>query len=472
MITKEKNSGYFIDNKKKEICMYYESLTTGHTYMKISPLQKTLPRLLYFRRIVVCFMVTLISIFGAALVVLLIFALMPMLRLKDAIKTIDKLLEGNEPDMPGPPNAPALPLREQINAVVSKSERASLEQVLYDMLAGKLSLSSSRLFKNQEGPFGFMLVHAQHRKDIYELVEKQHPEMVVTKSSHIYACIGIWESEEDYKDLAAFISQSLNCRLFKSSLFTDFESLASHFSNLNELRKLGLILNEEELVIHEEALAIKTPANTITTRDFTDLIVRLKSGSIDLSRAKWLEILDTIKNYRYDDFQYILYRAEDTICNILNEFSSDLLKDGQKLLPESLEQIRDLGEINRAFDRAFVSICDNYSEKKAEKYSELARHIKEIVQEHYHDSSLNSQRIADMIQMNNAYLGRMFKSSYGRSINDYINTCRLEESMRLLRHTDQSVEEIAQRVGFSNIKYFYVLFKKFTGITPTTYRAG
>ena len=44
--------------------------------------------------------------------------------------------------------------------------------------------------------------------------------------------------------------------------------------------------------------------------------------------------------------------------------------------------------------------------------------------------------------------------------------------MRLLRHTDQSVEEIAQRVGFSNIKYFYVLFKKFTGITPTTYRAG
>ena len=77
---------------------------------------------------------------------LLIFALMPMLRLKDAIKTIDKLLEGNEPDMPGPPNAPSLPLREQINAVVSKSERASLEQVLYDMLAGKLSLSSSRHF--------------------------------------------------------------------------------------------------------------------------------------------------------------------------------------------------------------------------------------------------------------------------------------------------------------------------------------
>ena len=119
-----------------------------------------------------------------------------------------------------------------------------------------------------------------------------------------------------------------------------------------------------------------------------------------------------------------------------------------------------------------MAICGNYSEKKAEKYSELAKQIKGIVQENYHDSSLNSQRIADMIQMNNAYLGRMFKNSYGRSINDYINTCRLEESMCLLRQTDMSVEEIAQNVGFSNIKYFYVLFKKLTGITPATYRAG
>ena len=142
------------------------------------------------------------------------------------------------------------------------------------------------------------------------------------------------------------------------------------------------------------------------------------------------------------------------------------------MLPESLEQIKDLDVIDQAFDRAFVAICGNYSEKKAEKYSELAKQIKGIVQENYHDSSLNSQRIADMIQMNNAYLGRMFKNSYGRSINDYINTCRLEESMRLLRQTDMSVEEIAQNVGFSNIKYFYVLFKKLTGITPATYRAG
>ena len=152
-------------------------------------------------------MVTLISVFGCALLVLLIYALMPMLKMKDAITTINKFLEGDEADIP---DTPPLPLKEQIDAVVSKSERTSLEQIFYDMLAGKLSLSSARLFKDMEGPFGLMLIHALHRKDIYGLVEKQHPELVVTKSSHIYACIGIYRSKEDYHGLALCLSGTLD----------------------------------------------------------------------------------------------------------------------------------------------------------------------------------------------------------------------------------------------------------------------
>ena len=43
------------------------------------------------------------------------------------------------------------------------------------------------------------------------------------------------------------------------------------------------MLGPEERLIPEEALFSKALANTVTTRDFTDLIVRLKSGSLDLS---------------------------------------------------------------------------------------------------------------------------------------------------------------------------------------------
>ncbi len=469
LITKEKDSGYMINHKKNQICMYYESVTTGHTYMKISSLSKMLPRLLYFRKIVVYFLATIISVFGAGLSILLIFALLPMLKLKDAIKIIDKLQTGDG----GPaPESPPIPLKEQIDAVVSRSERARLEGLFYDMLASKLEPDSTKLFKDIQGHFGLMLIHAKHRKDIYESIEKQHPEMVVAKSSHIYAFLGLYEDDLQYLASAEHINMDLNCRCYLSQLFDDFSALMEHFNNLNELRKLSLTLSDGCYIVHEEELYEKAAANTITTKDFTDLIVKLKSGSVEAGRSKLGEILGTIENYRYEDFQYILYRTEDTICSLLNEFSSDLVKEGKKLLPESLEQIKSMDEIRTAFDTAIGAISENYSEKKAEKYSELARQIRILVESHYHDGSLNSQNIADMINMNNAYLGRMFKSAYGCSINDYINTCRIEESKILLRQTDEPVEEIAKKVGFSNIKYFYVLFKKAVGITPSKYRVG
>lgn len=468
LITKEKDSGYIVNHKKNQICMYYESMITGHTYMKISSLSKMLPRLMYFRKLVVYLLVSIISMFCIVLSILLIFALLPMLKLKAAIKMIDKLQTGDGPA----PESPPIPLNEQINAVVSRSERANLEGLFYDMLASKLTPDASKLFKVIHGHFGLMLVHAKHRKDIYESTERQHPEMIVAKSSHIYACLGLYEDELQFTASAEQINLDLNCRCYLSLLFDDFSTLPEHFNNLNELRKLSLTLPSGCFIVHEEELFEKATTNTITTRDFTDLIVKLKSGSIEAGRTKLGEILGTIEHYRYDDFQYILYRTEDTICVLLNEFSSDLVKEGKKLLPESLEQIKSMDEIRTAFDRAIGAISENHSEKKAEKYSELAKQIRGLVESHYHDGSLNSQNIADMINMNNAYLGRMFKSAYGCSINDYINTCRIEESKVLLRQSDEPVEEIARKVGFANIKYFYVLFKKAVGVTPAKYRGG
>ncbi|HBM48154.1 MAG TPA: hypothetical protein DD387_10245 [Lachnoclostridium sp.] len=48
----------------------------------------------------------------------------------------------------------------------------------------------------------------------------------------------------------------------------------------------------------------------------------------------------------------------------------------------------------------------------------------------------------------------------------------MEESKALLRNSQESIDSIARNVGFSNVKYYYVLFKKYTGQTPAAYRSG
>ena len=471
--TDNPQSGYILDKSRNEICLYYESPSTKHIYLRITSIRELVPRLYTFRQITTCIIIGLSSLFAALLLALLFYSVFPMLRMKDAIRQIDSCLTG-EPEVAITEkkivSEDVLPLKKQLENVVSKSERTSLEQIFYDMLLKKRPVDALRLFKQDPSAYGLMLIQAHHRSDIYRSGLRLHPEMIITKSDNIYACIGIYPSSHALTEFSETLASSLQCRIFVSNLFQDFQELTLHFSALRELHRLALVLDPARILIPETELDQKTTEYTISTKDFTELTARLKSGKLEPSLAKWRDIRSQLCTYRYDSFQYILNRTEDTICRILKGMHSDLLTSNERLLPEQLDQITDFSEIDDIFEKAFVIICDNYSEKKAQKYTNLAQKVREIAEEEYHDPELTAQNIADRLGLNNAYLGRMFRSAYGHSINDYINSCRLEESKQLLKASQESVDTIARNVGFSNVKYYYVLFKKHTSQTPAAYR--
>ena len=73
--------------------------------------------------------------------------------------------------------------------------------------------------------------------------------------------------------------------------------------------------------------------------------------------------------------------------------------------------------------------------------------------------------------MSQSYLNRQFRTATGMSINDAVQHVRIDKACKLLRDTDQTVEQIAKEVGHRNIKYLFVLFKKYTGKTPSQFRS-
>ena len=79
--------------------------------------------------------------------------------------------------------------------------------------------------------------------------------------------------------------------------------------------------------------------------------------------------------------------------------------------------------------------------------------------------------IAAQLDMNQSYLNRQFRAAAGMSINDAIQHVRIDKVCKLLRESDAPVEQLARQAGHHNIKYFFVLFKKYTGKTPSQFRA-
>ena len=95
--------------------------------------------------------------------------------------------------------------------------------------------------------------------------------------------------------------------------------------------------------------------------------------------------------------------------------------------------------------------------------------IKKYIDEHL-EEDLQLTTLADRFHFNPSYLSRLFKNVTGVNLSDYIFSCRMEESKKLLGNEYIKVEEVARKVGYQSAKSFSRLFKRFQGVTPQMYR--
>lgn len=78
--------------------------------------------------------------------------------------------------------------------------------------------------------------------------------------------------------------------------------------------------------------------------------------------------------------------------------------------------------------------------------------------------------LAEQLYVTEQYLSRVFKEQNGIGISEYLMKCRLAKVRQLLLETEESITDIAFSAGFSNINSFNRIFKKYQGMTPSTYR--
>ena len=97
------------------------------------------------------------------------------------------------------------------------------------------------------------------------------------------------------------------------------------------------------------------------------------------------------------------------------------------------------------------------------------RPVVEYIAENYAEK-IYIETLADMISVSPDYFTKMFKDSIGTTPIDYINGIRVNHALRLLTMTDTPINEIADKIGFSNPNYFHKIFKSYMTTSPLAYR--
>lgn len=83
---------------------------------------------------------------------------------------------------------------------------------------------------------------------------------------------------------------------------------------------------------------------------------------------------------------------------------------------------------------------------------------------------LTSREAAELVHLNPSYFSKLFRNKLGMTFTDYMMKLRMEEAKRLLEGTSLRVNEIAERLGFTDTAYFSNTFKKACSQTPSEYR--
>ena len=93
-----------------------------------------------------------------------------------------------------------------------------------------------------------------------------------------------------------------------------------------------------------------------------------------------------------------------------------------------------------------------------------------VEEKFYLERNVNLIDLATRIGVNSKYVSDYLRYHYGETFMSFVNRLRVEESEKLLLEEGLSMEEISDRVGYSNVSTFYRNFSKVKGIPPSRFR--
>lgn len=138
---------------------------------------------------------------------------------------------------------------------------------------------------------------------------------------------------------------------------------------------------------------------------------------------------------------------------------------------DKLFSIGTLDEYQTTVTRFFIALHEKLEAQRRSKGSLLIEKICSHINDHFADSALSLNTVASAVYISPTYLSILFKKEMGCTFVDYISRLRMEKAKELLRDSQLKTYEAAERTGYNDPQYFSSCFKKYTGMTPSEYKA-
>lgn len=262
-------------------------------------------------------------------------------------------------------------------------------------------------------------------------------------------------------DMSGNIYQSLNQYLSFTSLSLFTRSFGTLFGEeeeqqIKEYNRKSIQFNQWDLQISH----LPSYLNNGEEKEFLKVLKEISLSSHTITSMHYLPLISVYQRISSAIISFISQRD-------LNEVIA------QQIGLYPLFYLRDFNTWTEAFhylENIAAILFALTSNAQIDKNQRLVLAIKNYVKDHLSDD-LTLTVISDYVNYNSSYVSRLFKQTTGLSLSEYINHCRLSKAKELLSKTSDTVQVVAQKVGFDTSQYFSMVFRKAMGMSPRDFRS-
>ncbi|MDF2906252.1 MAG: putative response regulatory protein [Herbinix sp.] len=207
-----------------------------------------------------------------------------------------------------------------------------------------------------------------------------------------------------------------------------------------------------------------------------DIENRLKAALCSYNRRRVHQCLEQIMDYFESGNVYEPKNIKESyvrflwaLINVAKEIN--IINYDQIEQKNILERI--MGSMNREeLKDVMEEVCLCIKEDQYGERTELSLNVKraENMILEYYKTGITLEEIAEKLNLTPEYLGNQFHLEKGVKFSTYIKDFRIMKAKELLIGSKLKVCEVAERVGYSDAKYFSKVFRDNTGQLPAEYR--
>lgn len=290
------------------------------------------------------------------------------------------------------------------------------------------------------------------------------------------------ETRLSSRALCLQVSQSLQIFLETQGNTALFGISCEHFdlTDLNTARQQtitalnSLKLNgTEPFSIYSSTMESSQSSYSLFWEKEKEFLFRFENGKINEVRQLLEEFFQMIceMNQTIMELKYYCYQMTLKAYSIMEHYYNPFGKR-QSLSEKNIwENLFFTEDIKNYYIQLYTNLSSFLEHHNDYLSNDIIENVKTYLKFHYRND-ITLDLLSTLFYVNPTYLSHLFRKKTGEKLIDYLNQVRVEKAKELLLDPSKKMYQIARAVGYDNVKYFFRVFRKWTGQTPNQYRAS